>query len=109
MDSRQENESNKNNNNGRGRSYQSSKGGVIMDILIGYTKGSLMNPKAGIPIVYSGGTYKTYHWIDPHHANDLYNEHATYEGAKEEAEYWEARGYHVIVRVPAKHKMGVGD
>ena len=49
--------------------------------------------------------YTTYHWLTKRHKDEVCTVHPTYAIAKKNAEYWEERGYHVIVRVPAEHKM----
>ena len=66
-----------------------------MPRIIAYTGGSLWNPKAGIPIIMKCTTYRTYHWKSISDAK--YTDHYEYDKAKEEAEEWESRGYHVIV------------
>ena len=43
------------------------------------------------------------HWTNPHFTTE--EKFETYEEAKARAEYWEDRGYHVIVVVPASHPM----
>ena len=64
---------------------------------------------SNVPSVKAGGTYRTYHWLTKRHKDEVCTTHPTYAIAKKNAEYWEERGYHVIVRVPAEHKMYTED
>ena len=76
-----------------------------MENIIAYMNGSLSNPKAGMPIISVYKIYRVYHWMAPNCSDSKWHDHATYEGAREEAADWEARGYYVSVVVPAEHKM----
>lgn len=76
-----------------------------MKRLIAYMNGTLTNPRAGMPIMFVSKTYRVYHWTAPNCSDSKWHDHSTYEGAKEEAADWEARGYHVSVVVPDDHKM----
>lgn len=67
--------------------------------VIGYEGGSLAHPMAGRPIVMATSIYRTYHWKNSNASDAVFQDHAKYADAKEEAEEWENRGYHVTVFV----------
>lgn len=67
--------------------------------VIGYEGGSLDCPKAGRPIIIATSIYRTYHWKNKDASDAIFQDHAKYVDAKEEAEEWENRGYHVTVFV----------
>ena len=69
--------------------------------VICYEDGSLSSPIGRRPIVMVTSIYRTYHWKNNDASDAIFQDHAKYADAKEEAEEWENRGYHVTVIVDA--------